>query len=89
MLYKSTVFLLQKLDWTSRSSLVVQMYQSMMLHIVSVHTVYLRACLRALVKKFMPGTSFRDISCCKKHLVLLLLRLSNLIGHDEKFYKIT
>ncbi|XP_053392781.1 RNA polymerase I-specific transcription initiation factor RRN3-like [Mercenaria mercenaria] len=45
---------LLKLDWMRRSSAVVQMYQSMMLNIVSVHTVYLRACLRALIKHFMP-----------------------------------
>lgn len=45
---------LLKLDWIHRSTTVIQMYQSMMLNIVSVHTVYLRACLRALIKNFMP-----------------------------------
>lgn len=52
--HEMLIGVLLKLDWMNRSSGVVQIYQSTILNIVSVHTVYLKACLRALVKNFMP-----------------------------------
>lgn len=55
--HEALIGLLLKLDWTSRCDGVVQLFQSLMLNLVSVHTVYLRSCLKMIVRKFMPVLS--------------------------------
>ncbi|XP_064617684.1 RNA polymerase I-specific transcription initiation factor RRN3-like [Liolophura sinensis] len=55
--YEVLVGVLLKLDWLEREPAVVHEYQSFLVNLVSAHTVYLRATLRALVKAFTPRPS--------------------------------
>ncbi|KAL3876380.1 hypothetical protein ACJMK2_034232 [Sinanodonta woodiana] len=43
-----------RLDWAGRRQAVVQVYQSLLLNLVSVHTDYLKAGLRMIVAQFLP-----------------------------------
>ncbi|KAL4240278.1 DNA independent RNA polymerase I transcription factor [Mactra antiquata] len=52
--------LFQTVQWTNRSSQVVHLYQSTVVNIVSVHTVYLRSCIRQLIKLFIPDVPKKD-----------------------------
>ena len=47
----------QRLDWSSRSGDVVELYQSTILNLVSVHTDYLKPCLKMILDIFSPGTT--------------------------------
>lgn len=59
--------MLQKLDWLEREPAVVHEYQAFLVNLVSAHTVYLRATLRALIKAFAPSKS----GFCKEHAHIL------------------
>ncbi|KAK3586143.1 hypothetical protein CHS0354_033267 [Potamilus streckersoni] len=45
-----------RLDWAGRKQAIVQVYQSFLLNLVSVHTDYLKAGLRMIVAQFLPKT---------------------------------
>lgn len=55
------------LDWTSRPKFVVEIYQSLILNLISVHTDYLCACLRMIIKQFRPTNLVTDKTETDKH----------------------
>ncbi len=58
LLTRITHLCFQNIDWTGYEGHVVQDYKSLIIHLVSAHTFYLKACLRMIVKHFIPSKSW-------------------------------
>ncbi|XP_076447065.1 RNA polymerase I-specific transcription initiation factor RRN3-like [Babylonia areolata] len=52
--HEQLVGIILNMDWLSRDLALTQEYKPLILNLVSAHPYYLRACLRMLVRKFLP-----------------------------------